>query len=527
MHMALDPKAILARLGTLKGQRATTDSLRQDIADYMIPARSFTRMHAPGAKRNQVIYNTHPVLALEQLAGGLHGMLTSAALRFSALVPPPPLANDRQVVRWFEAATDVLYTFFRAASSGFNAALHEAYLDISGFGEGVIFIADKGRRGPMFQAVPLVECYFGENADRQVDTLYREYDLPLREVLRLWPDTAPDRLREIADKKPDMAVRIVHATEPDGRGGWDTCWITGTDYLEHGRFAEFPFACPRWTKRSGEVHGTGPGVNALADVKMLNKLEELNLIGLAKVVDPATFMPHDGFLNNPNFNPGAHNYYDSQILRREQPIFTMPAGNPQMAEQKIDQVQERISGIFYVTWLRLPAQPNMTATEVLQRRDELLRLLGPMVARLEAELLTPLHVRAFAICLRNGLFPPLPPQLAGQGWGVEFLGPLSRAQRQADAETVMRFFAAMQPLMQIDPSVAQELHPGRTAAYLADRSGMPAMLLRTPDELAEVRQADADQQAALMQAQTLQAGAGAAKDGATALAALAGIGGAQ
>lgn len=526
--MALDPKRIQSRLGQMKGARANHDSLRQEVADYMIPARSFTRSQSPGSKRASLIFNTHPVLALEQLAGGLHGMLTSAALRWFALRPPPHLAADREVVAWFEAATTILYEgYFQSAASGFNVALHEGYLDIAGFGDATIFTADKGRRGPLFQAVPLSECWIAQNADGKVDTLYREYDLPLREVLRLWPDTTPSRLRKHGNEKPDMPVRIVHATEPDTRGGWDTCWITGQDYLEHARFAEFPFACPRWTKRSGEVNGTGPGINALADVKMLNKLEETYLRGLAKFVDPATFMPHDGFLNNPNFNPGAHNYYDSQVLRREQPIFTMPAGNPQLAEQKIDQVQERISGIFYVTWLRLPAQPNMTATEVLQRRDELLKLLGPMVARLEAELLAPLLERSFAICMRNGLFPPIPAQLDGQGWSVEFLGPLSRAQRSADAETVMRFFAAMQPLMQIDPTVAQELHPGRTAAYLADRSGMPAMLLRTPDELAAVRQADADQQAALVQAQTLQAGAGAAKDGATAIAALAGIGGGQ
>ena len=525
--MALDPKRIQARLARMKAERATHDSHRQDVADYMIPARAFTTTQTPGAKRNSKIFNTHPVLALEQLAGGLHGMLTSTALRWSALRPPAHLAGDRQVVAWFEAATDVLYGYFQSAASGFNVALHEGYLDISGFGDAVIFIADKGRRGPGYQAVPLSECWIAQNADGMVDTLYREYTMPLREVMRLWPTTTPDRLKRMSNEKPDHPVKIVHATEPNGKGGWDTCWLTGDDYLEHGRYQEFPYACPRWTKRSGEVNGTGPGINALPDVKMLNKLEELNLRGLAKLVDPPMLLPDDGFLNAPNFNPGANNYIrsDTRHADRIGPLNT--GGRPDLAEQKIEQVQERISGIFYVTWLRLPQQPNMTATEVLQRRDELLRLLGPMVSRLEHELLSPIHERSFGICLRNGLFPPIPPQLHNQGWTVEYLGPLSRAQRQADVETVMRFFAAMQPLLQIDPTVAAELHPGRTAAYLADRSGMPTLLLRTPDEMAQKRQDEADQQGALAQAQTLAAGAGAAKDGASALATLAGIGGGQ
>lgn len=532
----LDPRNVQRRLGEMKALRSTHDSEWQRVADYMIPARSFTRRQFPGARRNQLIFNTHPVLALEQLAGGLHGMLTSPALRWFALRPMPGMDRDRAVRAWFEAATDILYAYFQSPRSGFNMALHETYLDLAGPGIGVMFTADKGRRGPMSQAIPLVECWVAENADRQIDTLYRAYELPLREVVRLWPDTTPDRLRRMAGQKPDMMVPIVHATEPaagsaaGARGandrGWHTCWITGTDYLEHGRFAEFPFAVPRWTKRSEEVYGTGPGINALPDVQMLNKLEELNLRGLAKVVDPPMLLPDDGFLNAPNFNPGAMNYIrsDTRHADRIGPLNT--GSRPDLAEQKIDQVQDRISGMFYTTWLRLPQQPNMTATEVLQRRDELLRLLGPMVARLEAELLAPLIERSFAICWRNNLFPPPPPQLAGAGWTVEYLGPLSRAQKQTDAETVMRFFAAMQPLMQIDPTAAEQIHPGRTAEYLADRSGMPASLLRTPAEIAERRQAEADMAAQQQQAEALATGAGAARDGATALATLAGIGGA-
>jgi hypothetical protein len=523
----LDPRHIQARLATLKGLRANHDSVRQDIANYMIPSRAFTTTHAAGAKRNQLIFNGHAPLALEQLAGGLHGMLTSPALRWFALRPMPELAIDREVRAWFEAATDVMYAYFQSPDTGFNATLHEAYLDLGGFGEAVVFTPDRGRRGPLYQAIPLAECWFAENADRRVDTLYRAYDLPLREVLRLWPSTAPDRLRAMAEKRPDHAVPIVHATEPDPNGrGFHTCWCTGADWLEHGRYSEFPFAVPRWAKRSGEVHGTGPGTNALADTMMLNRMEQLNLVALAKLVDPARFMPHDGFVNAPNFNPGANNYYDSSIWRGGQnPIFTMESGRPDLAERKIEQVQDRISASFYTTWLRLPQQPNMTATEVLQRRDELLRLLGPMVARLEAELLSPLVSRSFAILMRNGLFPPPPAQLQGAGWTVEYLGPLSRAQKQADAETVMRFLGAMQPLMQIDPSVAQEVHPGRTAEFLADRTGLPTKLLRTEAELATLREAKAQQEATMGQAQVLREGAAAAKDGAGALAALAGIGG--
>jgi hypothetical protein len=537
--MALDPKAILARMGTMKGARTTHDSHWQEVADYIFPARQFNRSQSPGAKRGTLIFNTHPVLACEQLAGGLHGMLTSPSLRWFTLRALPHMAGDQQSQAWFEAATEAMYAQFQSARTGFNVALHETYLDIAAFGSGVIFIADKGLRGVHYQAVPLSECWYAENADRQVDTLYRCYKLPAREVLRLWPTTAPDRVRGMAEKKPDAEVEIIHATEPSRSGasrggaaagatqGFDTCWITGGDYLEHGRYREFPYAVARWTKRSGEVYGTGPGMNALPDVKMLNKMEETNLRGMAKLVDPPMMLPDDGFLNAPNMNPSAHNYFraETRHLDRIGPLQT--GGRPDLAFQYIEMVQERISGTFYTTWLRLPQQPNMTATEVLQRRDELLRLLGPMTSRLENELLDPGIERTFAIMMRNGLFPPPPPQLRGQGWSVEYLGPLSRAQRQADAETVMRWMASMQPLVQADPRVLQAIDTDEAARFLADRHGAPAMLVRTPAQIAAIRGAEAQQQQMQAEAATLAQGAGAAKDGASALATLAGIAGPQ
>ncbi len=48
--------------------------------------------------------------------------------------------------------------------------------------------------------------------------------------------------------------------------------------------------------------------------------------------------------------------------------------------------------------------PQMTATEVVQRNEEKMRLLGPVLGRLQSELLRPMIDRTFAILLRKKLF---------------------------------------------------------------------------------------------------------------------------
>lgn len=527
--MALDPKAIQARKQQLKAQRGTFETHWQEVAERVLPSREFSTRSAPGAKRSTTkIYNTAPVLACQQLAASLHGMLVSPALRWVALRPLPGEANSPAARAWFEDATERMHGVFQSPGSGFTSASAEFLQDLVAFGSGIMFAPDRGRRGPGFQSVPLAECLYAENAEGRVDTLYRDYELPAREVLRLWPDTTPARLRAVAEKEPDKAIPITHAVEPDGRGGWDSCWCTEADYLEHGRFQEFPYIVARWSKRSGETYGTGPGMDALPDVKLLNELEKLNLRGLAKAIDPPIMVPNDGFLSPaPNFNPGAINYFrsDARHLDRVGGIDT--GSKPQLAETKIEQLQQRVRDIFYTTWLNLPAQPNMTATEILQRRDEYLRLFSPITHRLINEFLAPVVERTWAIMWRNRMFAPIPQELQGRGWTVEYQSPLVRAQRAADAETVVRWMQGMQPLVAADPRVLQAVDTDEAARYLADRLGAPARIVRTPQQLAAIRQAAA--QAEQQQAQVAMArqAAGTAKDGASALSTLAGIGGGQ
>ena len=65
----------------------------------------------------------------------------------------------------------------------------------------------------------------------------------------------------------------------------------------------------------------------------------------------------------------------------------------------------------------------VTATEVLQRNEEKMRLLSPVLGRLQAELLQPLISRSFALLLRAGLLPPAPEELQGQEIDIEHVKP--------------------------------------------------------------------------------------------------------
>jgi hypothetical protein len=526
---------LLTRARRMKGERATTEAHWQEVADLILPSREFTVHRNQGAKRTWKIFNTTPIQACEQLAGGLHGMLTSPALRWFKLRPENiALADDKDARAWFEAVTDLMYAHMSSTAAGWDTAVHEVYRDLAGFGTGVLFMADRGTGGPIYQAIPLAECLVAEGADGHVDTLFRLYTLPAREVVRLWPETAPPEVVKIAEVEPDRPVELLHATwpiaAPSDDKKWQTCWATvkTKTELEQGRYAEFAFAPPRWAKRSGEKYGDGPGMNALPDIKLINRLEMINLRGLAKVVDPPMVFPDDGWLNAPVIEPGGSNYVRSGMNPndRERPMNT--GARPDVGDKKIEQVEGRIKAAFYNTWMNLPQQPNMTATEILQRRDEMLRLLGPMISRVTAELLGPAINRTFHVMAANRMLPPLPPSLKkGDGgteaYRVEYMSPLALAQRSSDAEQVLRWLGAMAQLVQIDPSVMDAVDADKVAAFLGERYGAQASLMRSDAEIA-ARRADRQRaQEQAQQAQNAQALGAAAESGANAAQTVAGL----
>ena len=112
-------------------------------------------------------------------------------------------------------------------------------------------------------------------------------------------------------------------------------------------------------------------------------------------------------------------------------------------------IQDRqlaVQKTFYVDQLLTSQGGNMTATEVLQRNEEKMRLLGPVLGRLQSELLQPLIERVYKILERQGVFKPAPEILAQQDVEIEYVSPLAKAQKSGDLNTVMRgveIFGAM------------------------------------------------------------------------------------
>ena len=501
------------RYQDLSNSRTNWEKHWQELADYMLPRKAdITKKRTQGDKRTDLIFDGTAIHAVELLASSLHGMLTSPSTPwFSMRYRNPGLQRNDAANEWLEICLDQMYQHFNR--SNFQQEVHELYYDLVVFGTAAIYV-DGDKDGLRFAARHIAEICISEDAEGRVDTVYRKFKMTARAMAqRFGVDALPTAVVKDADNEPYKEHEIIHAIypRPEAKGRAAKSKPVASVYyhkatkhlLSESGFDEFPFMVPRFVKDSVSTYGRSPSMTALPDVKMLNKMSETTIRAAQKQVDPPLMAPDDGFMLPIRTTPGSLNFYRAGTRDRLEPL-QIGANNPlglNMEEQRRNAIRQA----FYVDQLLLSQGQAMTATEVLQRNEEKMRLLGPVLGRLQSELLQPLISRSFALLLRAGLLPPAPEELQGQDIDIEYVSPLAKAQKLTDLQSMLRGFEVMMQVAEIAP-VMDYLDTDRLVQYLVEVTGIPARVIRSDDEVKKIRrqQAQAQAQQAQMQQQMME-----------------------
>jgi len=503
-------KALIKRYDRLKSQRQNWETHWQEVADYMMPRKAdVTKLRSKGDKRTELIFDSSPLQAVELLAASLHGMLTNPSTPwFSLRFKEEDMEFEDEAKEWLESATDTMYTAFNR--SNFQQEIFELYHDLITFGTAAMFIEEDEEDILKFSTRHINEIFIAENDKGRIDTVFRKFKLSVRAAIQKF-GTSPSF--EVLNKKdPYEEVDIIHAVYP--RADFDvrkqdqknmpfeSVYMTAKgEELSVSGFREFPFVVPRYLKASHEIYGRSPAMTALPDVKMLNEMSKTTIKAAQKQVDPPLLVPDDGFMLPVRTVPGGLNFYRSGTRDRIEPL-NIGANNPlglNMEEQR----RNAIRNAFYVNQLMMQQGPQMTATEVIQRNEEKMRLLGPVLGRLQSELLKPLIDRAFNICLRNNLFRPAPEFLAGKDVEIEYVSPLAKAQKSTELQSIMRGIEIMGSLANVAP-VFDYVNFDKLVKHLMDIVGVPQKVLKPQSQVNAERQQKQQQQEQMQQMQMLQ-----------------------
>lgn len=500
----------------LKGDRANFDAHWLDVTQHILPNKdNVYGGNTAGQKKGIELFDTTGVHSNVLLAAALHGMLTNPSLPWFGLTTgKDELDSDDAVRKWLQDCSRIMLNVMN--NSNFQTEIHEVYLDLGSLGTGALLITEDDVDVARFLSIPIYELYIDENYKGMVNTIARCFKKKIQDIVEEYGEEVfiENNLQSML-KDPMKEFEILHIIGENTTfnpyvkdlGNFkfysETILKDKKIILRSKGFNTWPMPIPRWNKISGEKYGRSPGMNTLPDIKMINQMMKTTLRGAQKVVDPALQAPDEGMTGPLRTTPGAINWYRAGTKDRVEPIIT--GGRIDFGFQLMDDVRKRIRSAFFIDQLQMPQGPQMTATEVMQRTEEQLRLLGPILGRQHNELLKPLVDRVFDICLRRGLFAKIPAKLAGLAKiDVQYSSQIAQAQKLAALESFNRMLNMAGPLFQMDPNTMDNLDTDQAFHYISKTVGLPYELIRTKNDVKKLREAKAEQARAMQEQQAQQ-----------------------
>lgn len=335
--------------------------------------------------------------AVDNLAASLYTLLTPPESLWLTLIPESDLSPDAVV------ATDVLRANLN--DSNFYTTVHQCYLDLVTLGTACLFMAENpigASSAFTFTAIPMSDLAILPNA------VFHTTSMPLSDAVKKYPTwTVPANLRDTLKESPDTPIKLVQSLV----GTEFTAWLDAGGDIENnivatGTFETNPYLIFRWSVTSGEIYGRGPVLRALPDIKTANKVVELVLKNATISVSGIWMADDDGVinLNNISLTPGA-------IIPKavgSSGLTPLTSGaNFDVSQIILKDLRERIRHALLADRLGLLSEKEMTATEIMARNSDMMRILGATYGRLLHEFIRPLCERGLQILSRRGVIEPI------------------------------------------------------------------------------------------------------------------------
>lgn len=534
-------KEVLARFEELRSKRSNFDGQAQLVCDVLAPNRHFTLQRQPGELRTRYLRDPTGLLSAKRLAAFLYGDMLSPATPW---VEPYLIARDPtgEEARWFERAAVRMHARLSGPQSPIATQLYEAAQDIVSLGNNCTFRVRAPGQMPRVRSVPIADSFIDEDGDGDIDTNYYRFRYTCRQAARKYPECAA--IQDKAEKSPGETLTFVQAVEPRAGGkrgaiGSRKPWTSTVVWLEGGLLVKddqgydrFPFQFGRFERNSGEIYGTGPGWHAYPAVWSSNAMAESILRAAELATDPPIYGNAAIFGGSFDRRPGAVNPIVDNLALYGQSMRDVIGkidigGDVNIGVSILEMQRALIERFFYIDWLWLSQNQMMTATEVNARRDMRMRMMAPVVARLEQEWLNPLVEEMFFAMLEGGYFDPPPQSLAGEEFGFRYLSPLALAQRGAVVDAIERTFQTAAVAHQFDQTAAMVIKSDELLRDAARLRGVPERSLRDVREIEIIRQNETRQREEMQAAAMAKEAAAALQAGAQGVATMRGAGQAQ
>lgn len=532
----------LRRKEQLWSDRSWWVGMWRDIARHQQPFAGrflLSDTNRPDSQAGHNILDEEAIFCADTLAAGFMSGATSPARPWHRLeVPDKDLMEYKPVKSWLYRVAELQRAIF-SRSNTYNA-LRMGYEELGLFGTWADVVEDNFDTVLHHHPLTAGEYALATNDKNVVDTLVRELRMTVIQcVTKFGLDACSRTVRDLYNKGSFYApVDVVHMITPRDESEreygkrdalnmpWKSCYFEpaadeGHDkYLRESGYKRFPAITPRWSTRGRTVYGTSPGMNVRGSVKQLQH-EQLSK---GRAIDYQSNPPrqmHTSMRGQEHMVLPGRTVFTDQIGPQAgvRSAFDVPM-NLQHLGEDIEQVRARIRRGYYTDLFLMlinDTRSGTSATEVAQRHEEKLLMLGPVLENVHNEGLSPLIDMSFDAIAEAGLLTGAlepPPELEGMPLQVRYISVLAQAQRMVAAAGVDRFLGTVGTIatQKADPTVWNKVDTDQTIDDYADMFGVNPEIVRDDEEVLAMREQQARKQAAADALGAAQAAASTAKD---------------
>ncbi|HHQ6055234.1 portal protein [Morganella morganii] len=523
------------QLSQLKAERLSFEPHWRELSDFTRPRSTrFTASEVNrGDRRNSKIIDPAAVMAARTLSSGMMSGITSPARPWFRLATPDRDLMDYGPVKlWLETVEQRMNEVFNR--SNLYQSLPLMYEDLGTFATGAMAVVADPQRVIRTVPFPTGSFYIANGADLSVDTAVREFSMTVRQVVtEFGMDAVSDTVKSQWNSgQYGQWVNVVHAVYPnlDRQTGkleakhkayksvYYEANSTDDKLLRESGYDEFPIMAPRWEVNGEDVYGSScPGMVALGSVKALQLLQRRKAQMIDKITNPPLQAPASIKSQRISTIPGGINYLPmADVNNQIKPLFEIPANGTNGLLEDIQDTRQIIDHAYFVDLFRMMQTVNtrsMPVEAVAEMREEKLLMLGPVLQRLDSELLDKLINRTFSVMAENNLLPVPPDEMQGMQLKVEYISVMAQAQKAIGVSSIERFIGFTSGIGQFSPDALDKINVDETIDAYAASIGVPPSVVATNEQVAQIRENRAQQQAMTQQMQMAQA----AVDGAQAL----------
>lgn len=440
-------------------------------------------------------------------AAGVMGGLTPPSRKWFRLdFANTELKDNSDLGKILDERIDILADVLE--KSNFYTAVHSCYLELA-FGQAPLGIFPDHQYGVHFVPYPIGSYAMENGPDGTVQTFCRRYKMSAAQLVdKFGMENVPENIRNEVTNGP--GIKADHTViwyvgtnrhhDPQKLGSFhlpylSVYYLEGSaedEYLHVGGFHEWPVPVARYLITGNESYGKGPGWFAEGDAKILHLLEKDKLTMVELSVKPPIVADDSLGIKGINLVPGGKTFVQQKDAVT--PLFQVQ-GNLDHLREVVADVTTRIKRAYSADLFMMLDQQekSMTAREVLERTQEKMNILGPVVQRMQFEFLGRIIERVYNILDRAHMFPePEDEEMAeilrDQELKIEYISPLAQAQKMSGLVNIEQGVAFLAQIAQFNQDILDKMNWNETINRYFDMLGAPAAIKRTDDEYEAIQQ---------------------------------------